>query len=434
MGFRLRGFRTSARGNVAIITALAAIPMFLMAGMGIDYGLAASKRAQLNAYADSAALAAVTPNMMAQDTSIGATAARNTFTAQASSLTGISYSPTNLNVSTTTAGSKRTVTVAWTASYPTLFASLIGMSNFNLTGSSTATAGLAPNIDFYLLLDSSPSMAIAATQTGINAMMNATKGHQDSPNGCAFGCHETYPAGESPALGNSGGVDNYALARSLNVTLRIDLVRSAAQNLMSTAQSTENTNHSSYRMAINSFDINFNTIQALTSNLSTAQTSAGNVALLTVYKNNWLTSSNNNSDEDTNIDLAMNSINTLMPNPGSGTNTAGDTPQEVLFIVTDGVEDELVNGSRQESVFDTSKCTTIKNRGIRIAVLYTEYLPLPTDSWYKNHVASFQPNIASTLQSCASPGLYYMVTTDGDISAALASLFQLAVQSAYLSS
>ena len=34
-----------------------------------------------------------------------------------------------------------------------------------------------------------------------------------------------------------------------------------------------------------------------------------------------------------------------MPNPGNGTNQTGDKPQEVLFIVTDGVEDEN-NGSR----------------------------------------------------------------------------------------
>ena len=29
-----------------------------------------------------------------------------------------------------------------------------------------------------------------------------------------------------------------------------------------------------------------------------------------------------------------------MPTPGNGTNVAGDKPQEVLFFVTDGVEDE----------------------------------------------------------------------------------------------
>jgi hypothetical protein len=65
-----------------------------------------------------------------------------------------------------------------------------------------------------------------------------------------------------------------------------------------------------------------------------------------------------------------------MPNPGGGTRIAGDTPQEVLFF-TGGVEDETVNGSRVQSLMDPSYCTTIKNRGIRIAVLYTTYGPLP---------------------------------------------------------
>jgi hypothetical protein len=151
-----------------------------------------------------------------------------------------------------------------------------------------------------------------------------------------------------------------------------------------------------------------------------------------------------------------------MPNPGSGTSTKGDTPQEVLFIVTDGVVDETVSstptlgssygsyvsGSRQQSTVnpmnssgsevDTDWCTSIKNRGIRIAVLYTEYLPLNTsgsgsNSWYTDYVAPIQSNIGTQLQNCASPGLYYEVTTNGDISAALADLFDLAVQSAYLS-
>jgi hypothetical protein len=121
-----------------------------------------------------------------------------------------------------------------------------------------------------------------------------------------------------------------------------------------------------------------------------------------------------------------------MPNPGGGTNSAGDTPQEVLFLVTDGVEDETVNGSRVQSLMNTSYCTTIKNRGVRIAVLYTTYLPLPTNSWYNSYIASFQPNIGSNLQSCASPGLYFQVSTDQDISSAMIALFDQAVKTAYL--
>jgi len=160
---------------------------------------------------------------------------------------------------------------------------------------------------------------------------------------------------------------------------------------------------------------------------------ASGITVEEVYSNNYLTSSNDNNDEDTNYDAAMSGINAIMPNPGNGTNVSGDTPQEVLFIVTDGVEDEDVSGSRQQSLMSTTECTTIKNRGIRIAVLYTTYYPLPTNSWYETYIASFQPNIGTQLQSCASPGLYYEVSTGGDISAALSALFQAAVATAHLS-
>lgn len=444
----LRRFTRDQSANVAIIFALASIPMVLLMGMGIDYAFAADRQAKLNAAADAAALAAVTPTMMAQSVAAATTAAQNTFNAQASAIQGVSYNANNLTVSIATSGSKRVVTVSYTASSQNSFPNVLGMTTFSLSGSSQATAGLAPNIDFYLLLDNSPSMAIASTQNDINTMVNNTQ----SQGGCAFACHETHPSSDN--LGNPNGEDNYALARNLGVTLRIDLLRQAAQNLMTTAQSTENSNTASYRMAIYTFDSGFNAIGALTSNLSTAQSEAGNINVQEVYANNWLTSTNNNDDTDTNYDYAMQSINSVMPNPGSGTGVHGDTPQEVLFIVTDGVEDEAISGNpgitpaygsvccgnRQQSTINpqefatnTNWCNTIKDRGIRIAVLYTTYLPLPTNDWYNSYISQFQTNIASTLQNCASPGLYYEVQTGGDISAAMIALFQLAVQSAYLS-
>jgi hypothetical protein len=36
------------------------------------------------------------------------------------------------------------------------------------------------------------------------------------------------------------------------------------------------------------------------------------------------------------------------------------------------------------------------------------------------------------MQSCASPGLFFQVNVDGDISAAMSALFQSAVKTAYL--
>jgi Flp pilus assembly protein TadG len=476
-------------GSVAIIAALAIIPMSLLIGAGVDYGMAADRQAQLEGYADAAALSAVTPTMMTENNSQAQAAAQNSFNAQASALTQVTYNSSDVTATvTTTAGNVRTATVSYSVPYNTFFASILGMNTITLKGGSTATGGLPPNIDFYLLLDDSPSMAIAATTAGITTMVNNTQGQCDnapyggSSCGCAFGCHETNPSGESHYIptgtgsplctasnnykycslsgtGNPSGEDNYALARALGVTLRIDLLNQAAQNLMGTALATEKGNNAAYRAAIYTFDYQVNTLQALTSNLTTAQSSAANLGMLEVYSNNWLTSSNDNNDADTDFQAALKSVNTAMPNPGSGTNNKGDTPQEILFIVTDGVDDASLSKSvtlaaaygnlssgppfRLQSTINPQNnggsevltpdyCATIKGRGIRIAILYTEYLPIPNNGWYNSHVSPFQTNVGPQLQSCASPNLYSVVTTDGDISAALQQLFNAAVESAYL--
>ena len=421
-GHPFRRFFSNQKGNVAMLFGFTLLPMIYSAGIGIDYTFAALRKTELNSAADAAALAAVTPSVMAQPDSASVSAAQNAFNAQAAMISGLDYSSANLKVLVSDTATTRSVTVSYSADSHNSFPNILGMSTIGVAGSSQASASIPPNIDFYLLLDDSPSMAIAATEAGITTMVSNTS----TQGGCAFGCHETHPSSDS--LGNPGGEDNYALARSLGVTLRIDMLRQAAQNLMTTAQTTEDFNHAVYRMAVYTFDVGFNTIQSRTPNLSLAQTQAGNINVLQVYANNWITSGKNNSDEDTNYDTAMSNINSIMPAPGDG--SGGAQPQEVLFFVTDGVEDETVGGGRQQSLMDPSWCTTIKSRGIRIAVLYTTYLPLPTNAWYNKWISPFQSNIAPTLQSCASPGLYFEVETGGDISAALSSLFQTAVATA----
>jgi Flp pilus assembly protein TadG len=449
-----RRFAKSEKANVAVIFSLALVPMVYLTGMGVDYTFAVDRQAQLDAAADAAALSAVTPTMMAGTVATAKAQAINTFNAQASQVANTNYNAGNVTVTIATSGSVRTATVTWATTSVNSFPNVLGMNTIAIGGTSQATAGLAPNINFYLMLDDSPSMAIPATSAGITTLVANTS----AQGGCAFACHESDPAGDpGDTAGNPGGEDNYTLARNLGLTLRIDNLRTAAENLASTAKTTETGSTASYQRAIYTFDVGLNTIAAMTSNLTTVSSDAANINQLEVYYNNNLTKTDANNDTDTNWDAAMKAINTDMPNPGSGTTTKGDTPQEVLFIVTDGVVDETVSstpglssaygsyegGTRQQSTInplnssgnevDTDWCTTIKNRGIRIAVLYTEYLPLAEGSWYLDYVAPIQSNIGTQLQTCASPGLYYEVTTDGDISAALADLFDLAVQSAYLS-
>lgn len=428
---RTHAFKNDERGSAAIIFALSATAILFALGMAVDYGMAAKRRAHLNAIADAAALQAVNQAMMIKPASVAQAQATALFISQVNLVAGIKFNPSELTVTVTdqTAGSSitRTATVSYTASSVNTFSGVLRTPVIDIGGTSTASAATPPNIDFYMMLDTSPSMGIAASQSDINTMV----AHTGAQGGCAFACHEYNPSTDN--LGNPGGPsqDNYALARSLGVTLRIDLVQQAVKNLMQTAQDTENNNGATYRMAGYTYDATVKNPIPLTANLTTAQNESSNISMLEVWSNNYLTKTLNNNDEDTNFDLAFSTLNSDMPTPGSG--TKGDSPQEVLFIVTDGVSDEALNGGRTYMPFGSSSwCQSIKNRGIRIAVLYTTYNPLPTNSWYNSYIAPEQPSIAPTGQTCASPGLYFEVNTGGDISAAMKALFQSAVSTAHL--
>jgi putative Flp pilus-assembly TadE/G-like protein len=483
--WRAGGFRflfgdvvRDARATVLVLMAFSLLALATATAVGIDFARALSFKTALQGAADAAAIAGASVYLNAGYTKQATTAADAYLTTATNNL------PTNNGVASTvalSADSPWTVTVTASAAIKSSFTGLI-MPNVPVQVSAVAHAPTNPNIDFYLLLDSSPSMGIAATQAGITTMINNTQGQCDSPPnggptcGCGFACHESDPGAESYYLptgttnttvtphqlctatpsgptppwplsgstkaayyycpmsgtGNPGGEDNYTLARNTGVTLRIDNLMTATQNLMTTAQTTETSNSATYRVAIDTFDVAFNSIQTLTANLSTAQTSAGKIQQLEMYSNNHLVAGDNNQDADTNFDNAFSQINALMPNPGGGTTAQGDTPQEVLFFVSDGVEDEMVGGTRTYTTVNAATCNAIKNQGIRIAVLYTVYLPLPTNGWYNTYVSPIQPDIASAMQNCASPGLYFQVDTGGDISAAMTALFTTAIQSAYI--
>jgi hypothetical protein len=163
-----------------------------------------------------------------------------------------------------------------------------------------------------------------------------------------------------------------------------------------------------------------------------------------------------NADAMTDFSMAIHNINTKITTPGSGTNNTSDKPQGVLMIVTDGVVDSslysstgcntksalpystTINGTsysftRCMAPIDPSVCSTIKSRGIRIAVLYTTYQPLNGQWWYDTYIQPFISQVEPNLQSCASsPDLFSQVTTGGDIQAALDTLFKKAISTAPL--
>jgi Flp pilus assembly protein TadG len=482
-----RKFRRDRRGNVAMMYALALPIIMFGVGLAIDYTRAMQVQTQMDAAADAAVLAALTPSMMQQSDATAKTAAQNMFNGQIANIASLAAGDTALTINVTNPSALvRNVTVSYTAQNDNIFLGILGSATLPVQGNSTASASNAANINFYLLLDNSPSMALPATQAGITQMENLTP-QQGS---CAFACHQastnngdtegnpcaktshgtttyTTPTLNSNSSGSGNSfcsstkgtqIDNYQLARNNSIELRLDALNAGISDLMTDAYNAQQsaasippvyqfgayTMDSSWQIGMSSSNNNNQLMALTTSYVSGWSAASPNFGVLEYYSNDngcgnaACTSGGGSNDVATNYDNALSTMNSLMPNPGNGTNVAGDTPQEVLFFVTDGVEDETSGGSRliqqiNGSSNGTNYCTTIKNRGIRIAVLYTDYYPVTANQFYVDNVEPFQPDIGTALEACASPGLFYDAGLDStNLGGALQTLFNTVVQTAHL--
>ncbi|RYD20113.1 MAG: hypothetical protein EOP89_14760 [Lysobacteraceae bacterium] len=223
--------------------------------------------------------------------------------------------------------------------------------------------------------------------------------------------------------------------------MRVDEAKTAVGNMMSLAATTSTNNKATYRAALMSFaekdsraNNSFKTLKPLTDNLSSVGVAANNATTSLYYNNGCPKQNYCNNDTDTASSDAFTRMNLLMPPPGNGTKALLDKPQQILFVVTDGMRDETRANGRPEVGFDPVLCTAIKARGIRIAILYTEYLQssMDGDEWSQSNVVPYLYQVEPALTDCASPGLMYKVTTDDDISAALNKLFMASITNAHI--
>jgi Flp pilus assembly protein TadG len=190
--------KTDQAGNVLMIMGFAIIPLTFTVGFGVDYARAMRLQTQLNAAADSAALAAVAPAMILRSSSESTSAARKMFDAQAARLSGyqdLVMTPVIVDGTSGSGGSLgylRKATISYTVKSVNQFGGILGATTLTVTGSASASAQQPPNVDFYLAMDNSPSMLLPATSDGVAKIIAATKTTQ-LPNGCAFACHAQIP-------------------------------------------------------------------------------------------------------------------------------------------------------------------------------------------------------------------------------------------------
>lgn len=419
-------------GNFGIMSALLLVPLIAAAGLAIDLTDALEARNQLQGAADAAALGAVaeksigTAEAMKMMTDGAITPAvqdaEKIFAAQIASATG--YTLTDHAATVTKVNNQLTAMFTYTATVPTTLLKVIGKNEFTVTGQATAVFQTETYRDFYLLLDNTPSMGVGATTADINTMVAHTSDK------CAFACH----------IVNNGVEDEnsyYNLAKSLGVTIRIDVVANATAALMDTAVSVRRSDNQ-YRMAVYTFgqkaeDTKLLEISPLTDNLADAKSKASLIDLMSIPYQGY------NKDQQTDFDLAMKNIGDKMGTPGTGL-TPSD-PEKIVFFVSDGVGDskkpttctKMLTGTRCQEPIDTRACQLLKDKGYKIAVLYTTYLPLPTNSWYNSWIKPFQSEISTRMQSCASSGYFFEVSPSQGISDAMNTLFLKIVSTPRLS-
>lgn len=418
---RLRRWRDDRRGGVALGFAVSMIPMALATLGVVQFAMIIATRTKLNAIADAAALQAVSSVAMTAYVNSGTTGqaqAKTMFNTQAAQVSGVTITALNTAVTftaaTSTTPSTLTSSVSYTATIPSIVPGLIGSTFTTVGGASTASASLPSYINFYLLLDDSPSMGIGATPSDITAMQNAN-------NGCAFACH-------SPNAYN-GTYPGYTLPNVPGTQLRIDALRNATAQLISTAIA-QQTVPNQFGIGLYTFANTVTTVSPLTNNLAAVQAANTAIQLPT-------------TDLGTQIGDAVDWLSRRVVTANSG-NGSQSSPFEFVFLVTDGVEDQAFNftsgnydtlsnpygawyGTPYSGSLNPAACTGLKNKGVTVAVLYTNYNPL-SDVRYTSMVQPFASNILPALQSCASPNFFFQADSASDINTAMQRMFALALQ------
>ena len=425
-----RLFRDNS-GNFGILAALLLIPVIGAAGLALDYSNALSIKTKVQGAADAAALAAVAESSASVkqafamsgdgEVSIGESDAKKFFKGQIESDTDFTLDEISAKV--VKKNGRLYSIIDYKVTVPTTLSRILGQDLIKVAGTATVEYQTEIYRDFYLLLDNTPSMGVGATPSDVTTMVDNTWDK------CAFACH----------IVDKGKEDKnsyYNLAKKLGVTTRINVVAQATAALMDTAtESRKSANQ--YKMAVYTFgekaeDTKLLEVVSATTDLKKAKKEAAKIDLMSIPYQGY------DNDQQTDFDRAFTQIADKMGTAGSGLTAA--SPEKILFFVSDGVGDSYkptdctkkTTGGRCQEPIDVKYCTALKDKGYKIAVLYTTYLPLPTNGWYNSWIKPFQSEIPQKMKACASPDLFFEVSPSEGISDAMTTLFKKIVNTPLL--
>ena len=388
----LRKLRDDTRGNFATTFALIAVPLMAVVGAAVDYTAAVRTNGLLQEAADGAVMAGA---VLANE---GGSKKEQRKEADLFFKAVCDSTECNLVTKTKVIADGTKVRMEVTADSPISFMQLVGVSAFPVTVvSEVAISGASSKfVDVYFLTDISGSMNIADGKSEIKKLQSLFSPY-DSPDGCAFACHEASD-GTNSVL--EKGLTGFEVSRKYGIYLREDRIRDEmlefSKNILTTP---------SWNARVGLYEFQWSDVKIMDpkSQYGQVQKAIQNLEF---------------SSGGTSVEYALNGFSSKLPKSGSG-DTAGD-PRVVMVLITDGMTQDPSTGEYEP--LNTVHCDTIKAKGVTLMVLNVEYPDLkllkhengPSVLKAKKVIDKIEP----PLKSCASSGYYYKGDYAGSVSSA----------------
>ncbi len=327
------------RAAVAVIFALALIPMIGIAAVGVEYAGRVMTQAKLDSAADAAVLGAIISakkeivdnNIPVDSPLLGSVKSRAQDYAERLFRGGAGPRADVLAVKTEVQVDGLTISAQlnFSARSPQLARWLFPDMLLNYVGSAKSTLTMPLYRNLYFLLDVSASMAVGATAE------DQVRAFNDPNIGCTFTCHHcsSYLKGQTKLYQKDGcTVENnttYSYAKRNGILTRFDVLQNSMRDMLTFANSVGAFNGGRLKIGLYTFG------NDLAVNLPITQTSSPSDYNTVLTAVNAL--SLRRKFSGTNFRYAFKQMNELLPS--SGTGLRPDSPLVSLIVVTDGVED-----------------------------------------------------------------------------------------------
>lgn len=316
-------FANDATASVVPLFGLLILCLLASAGVALDFAGAYGAKAKFDSAADAALIAAL---KTAKDAALtgdshwkttGEAAGHQIFhTAHPS---GLETTRPAINIDIKRRDNEFTGTLEYAAVYKTKIMQIFNKREVALTNAMSASYSIPNYLDVHFLIDVSPSMGIGATLNDQRKMYDAHS--YNGGTGCALACHYMQDNGADPA---APPPTTLQVARGLNATLRLDVVKEAVRSFIQDVKHRQK-DGDQVRISIDLFSNRIIPLFAASTDLDAAHAAAANIELTNLFNN-----------AGTNIAYPLGQLALSLAPSGDG--FAPDKRKSFVVLMSDGVE------------------------------------------------------------------------------------------------